>query len=149
MTTTGRLSSTEPNLQNIPIRHELGRNIRKVFIPKNPGDKILSCDYSQIELRVLAHMSEDENMINGFKNHSDIHRKTASEVFEVKLEDVTSIMRSRAKAVNFGIIYGMGDFSLSKDLNITRKEASEYMEKYFSRYPRIKEIGRASCRERV
>ena len=138
VTTTGRLSSTEPNLQNIPIKYEMGREIRKMFIPKEKGDMILSCDYSQIELRVLAHMSKDENMIDAFNNHSDIHRKTASEVFNVPFEDVTKLMRSRAKAVNFGIIYGMGDFSLAKDLNITRKEAAEYMKIYFERYPKIK-----------
>ena len=138
VTTTGRLSSTEPNLQNIPIKYEMGREIRKVFIPDNEDDILLSCDYSQIELRVLAHMSEDENMIDGFNHHSDIHRKTASEVFKVELDEVTSLMRSRAKAVNFGIIYGMGDFSLAQDLKITRKEAAEYMEIYFDRYPNIK-----------
>jgi len=138
VTTTGRLSSTEPNLQNIPIKYEMGREIRKVFIPNEPGDILLSCDYSQIELRVLAHMSQDENMIDAFKHHSDIHTKTASEVFKVPVEEVTSLMRSRAKAVNFGIIYGMSDFSLAKDLKITKKEASEYMNIYFERYPRIK-----------
>lgn len=138
VTTTGRLSSTDPNLQNIPIKYEMGREIRKVFIPKEKTDIILSCDYSQIELRVLAHMSDDENMINSFKHHSDIHRKTASEVFNVDIDEVTPLMRSRAKAVNFGIVYGMGDFSLSQDLKITRKEAAEYMKIYFDRYPKIK-----------
>lgn len=138
VTTTGRLSSTEPNLQNIPIKYEMGREIRKVFIPDEEGDILLSCDYSQIELRVLAHMSNDENMIDAFKHHSDIHTKTASEVFKVPIEDVTSLMRSRAKAVNFGIVYGISDFSLSQDLHITKKEASEYMEIYFERYPKIK-----------
>lgn len=138
VTTTGRLSSTEPNLQNIPIKYEMGRAIRKVFIPEEKGDMILSCDYSQIELRVLAHMSEDKNMIDSFNNHSDIHRKTASEVFNVPVDEVTPLMRSRAKAVNFGIIYGMSDFSLGKDLNIPRKEAKEYMDIYFNRYPNIK-----------
>ena len=138
VTTTGRLSSTEPNLQNIPIKYEMGREIRKVFIPDEEGDILLSCDYSQIELRVLAELSKDENMIDGFKHHSDIHRKTASEVFKVPIEEVTSIMRSRAKAVNFGIVYGISDFSLSQDLHITKKEASEYMEIYFERYPKIK-----------
>ena len=138
VTTTGRLSSTDPNLQNIPIKYEMGREIRKVFIPKEETDIILSCDYSQIELRVLAHMSNDENMIDSFKHHSDIHRKTASEVFNVDIEEVTPLMRSRAKAVNFGIVYGMGDFSLSQDLKITRKEAAEYMQIYFDRYPKIK-----------
>ena len=138
VTTTGRLSSTEPNLQNIPVRQEMGREIRKVFIPMEEGDTLLSCDYSQIELRVLAHMAEDENMIDAFKHHSDIHTKTASEVFKVPIDEVTSIMRSRAKAVNFGIVYGISDFSLSQDLKITKKEASEYMEIYFERYPKIK-----------
>ena len=118
----------------------MGREIRKVFIPNNEEDILLSCDYSQIELRVLADMSGDENMIDGFNNHSDIHTKTASEVFKVPLDEVTSVMRSRAKAVNFGIVYGISDFSLSQDLHITKKEASEYMEIYFDRYPRIKEF---------
>ncbi|MGG7143436.1 DNA polymerase I [Clostridium nigeriense] len=138
VTTTGRLSSTEPNLQNIPIKYEMGREIRKVFIPDESEDVLLSCDYSQIELRVLAEMSQDENMIDAFKHHSDIHRKTASEVFKVPVEEVTSLMRSRAKAVNFGIVYGISDFSLSQDLHITKKEAAEYMEIYFDRYPKIK-----------
>lgn len=140
VTTTGRLSSTEPNLQNIPVKYEMGREIRKVFIPKEKGDILLSCDYSQIELRVLAHMSDDANMIDAFKHHSDIHTKTASEVFKVPVEEVTSLMRSRAKAVNFGIVYGISDFSLSQDLKITRKEASEYMAIYFDRYPKIKDF---------
>lgn len=138
VTTTGRLSSTEPNLQNIPIKYEMGREIRKIFIPEEQGDILLSCDYSQIELRVLAHMAEDENMINAFKHHSDIHRKTASEVFNVPVEEVTPLMRSRAKAVNFGIVYGISDFSLAQDLKISKKEASEYMQIYFDRYPKIK-----------
>ena len=138
VTTTGRLSSTEPNLQNIPVKYEMGREIRKVFIPKESTDVLLSCDYSQIELRVLAHMSDDKNMIDAFNHHSDIHTKTASEVFKVPVEEVTSLMRSRAKAVNFGIVYGISDFSLSQDLKITKKEASEYMEIYFDRYPKIK-----------
>lgn len=138
VTTTGRLSSTEPNLQNIPIRHELGREIRKVFIPMEENDILVSCDYSQIELRVLAHIADDENMIDAFEHHSDIHTKTASEVFKVPLDEVTSVMRSRAKAVNFGIVYGIGAFSLAQDLKITKKEAEEYMAIYFDRYPKIK-----------
>lgn len=138
VTTTGRLSSTEPNLQNIPIKYEMGREIRKVFIPRESDDILLSADYSQIELRVLAHMAEEQNMIDGFKHHSDIHRKTASEVFKVPIDEVTSIMRSRAKAVNFGIVYGISDFSLAQDLKITKKEAKEYMDIYFDRYPNIK-----------
>ena len=117
----------------------MGREIRKIFITKEESDKLLSCDYSQIELRVLAHMSGDENMINAFKHHSDIHTKTASEVFNVPIDEVTPLMRSRAKAVNFGIVYGISDFSLAQDLNITKKEASEYMSIYFDRYPKIKE----------
>ncbi|WP_244833656.1 DNA polymerase I [Clostridium sp. BJN0001] len=139
VTTTGRLSSTEPNLQNIPIRHEMGKEIRKVFIPMEKDDLIVSCDYSQIELRVLAHIADDENMIDAFNNHNDIHTKTASEVFKVPISEVTSLMRSRAKAVNFGIVYGISAFSLSKDLKISKKEAEEYMNIYFSRYPKVKE----------
>ncbi|MDY5912791.1 MAG: DNA polymerase I [Inconstantimicrobium porci] len=139
VTTTGRLSSTDPNLQNIPIKYEMGREIRKVFIPNNEDDIILSADYSQIELRVLAHMAGDENMINAFTHHTDIHTKTASEVFNVPIEEVTSLLRSRAKAVNFGIVYGISDFSLSQDLHITRKEAKQYMDAYFERYPKVKE----------
>lgn len=138
VTTTGRLSSTEPNLQNIPVRHEMGKEIRKVFIPMEKDDVLVSGDYSQIELRVLAHIADDENMIDAFKHHSDIHTKTASEVFKVPVNEVTSLMRSRAKAVNFGIVYGISDFSLAQDLKITKKEASEYMSIYFERYPKIK-----------
>ena len=138
VTTTGRLSSTEPNLQNIPIKYEMGRAIRKVFIPENKESVLLSADYSQIELRVLAEIAGDDNLIDAFVNHADIHTKTASEVFGVPIELVTSNMRSNAKAVNFGIVYGIGDFSLAKDLNITRKEAKEYIDRYFSRYPNVK-----------
>ena len=138
VTTTGRLSSTEPNLQNIPVRHEMGKEIRKVFIPMEEGDILVSCDYSQIELRVLAHIADDENMIDAFKHHSDIHTKTASEVFKVPVDEVTSLMRSRAKAVNFGIVYGISAFSLAQDLKISKKEAEEYMSIYFERYPKIK-----------
>jgi DNA polymerase I len=138
VTTTGRLSSTEPNLQNIPIKYEMGREIRKVFVPNNEECVILSADYSQIELRVLAHIADDSNLIDAFVNHSDIHTKTASEVFRVPLDQVTSLMRSRAKAVNFGIVYGIGDFSLAKDLKITKKEAKTYIDTYFERYPNVK-----------
>lgn len=138
VTTTGRLSSTEPNLQNIPIKYELGREIRKVFVPNNEESIILSADYSQIELRVLAHIADDDNLIDAFVNHSDIHTKTASEVFRVPLEEVTSLMRGRAKAVNFGIVYGIGDFSLAKDLKISKKEAKTYIDTYFERYPNVK-----------
>lgn len=138
VTTTGRLSSTEPNLQNIPIKHEMGREIRKVFVPNNENCVILSADYSQIELRVLAHIAEDEKLIDAFKNHSDIHTITASEVFKVPIDEVTPLMRSNAKAVNFGIVYGIGSFSLSEDIHVSRKEAQEYIDTYFDRYPNIK-----------
>ncbi len=138
VTTTGRLSSTEPNLQNIPIKYELGREIRKVFQPNNEASIILSADYSQIELRVLAHIAADENLISAFIGHGDIHTKTASEVFKVPVEEVTSLMRSRAKAVNFGIVYGISDFSLAKDLKIFKNEAKKYMDTYFERYPGVR-----------
>lgn len=137
ITATGRISSTEPNLQNIPIRMELGRKIRKVFIPQEDY-VFLDADYSQIELRVLAHMSQDERLITAYKEAKDIHRITASEVFHTPFEEVTSAQRSNAKAVNFGIVYGISSFSLGQDLNITRKEAEKYIEKYFETYPKVK-----------
>lgn len=139
VTTTGRLSSTEPNLQNIPIKYENGRAIRKVFIPFNEDSVILSADYSQIELRVLAHISGDDNLISAFTHSSDIHTKTASEVFGVPVEEVTKTMRSNAKAVNFGIVYGIGDFSLAQDLGISKAQAKEYIDTYLERYPKVKE----------
>jgi DNA polymerase-1 len=139
ITTTGRISSTEPNLQNIPVRTEDGRRIRKAFIAKSPDYKLLDGDYSQIELRVLAHISGDPKMIEAFKNNDDIHQKTASEVFHVPLEEVTPVLRYRAKAVNFGIIYGISDFGLSRDLNVSRKEAKEYIQKYLENYKLVKE----------
>ena len=135
---TGRISSTDPNLQNIPIRMELGRQIRKVFIPREDY-VFLDADYSQIELRVLAHMSGDERLINAYKEAKDIHRITASEVFHIPFEEVTSAQRSSAKAVNFGIVYGISSFGLGQDLNITRKEAERYIAKYFETYPKVKE----------
>jgi DNA polymerase I (EC 2.7.7.7) len=138
VTTTGRLSSTEPNLQNIPIKYEMGREIRKVFQSDNDECVILSADYSQIELRVLAHIADDKNLISAFVEHSDIHTKTASEVFKAPIDEVTSIMRSRAKAVNFGIVYGISDFSLAKDLKIPKAEAKKYMDIYFERYPGVR-----------
>lgn len=138
VTTTGRLSSTEPNLQNIPIKYEMGREIRKVFVPNYENSLILSADYSQIELRVLAHISGDEKLIDAFKHHADIHTKTASEVFKVPIEEVTETMRGNAKAVNFGIVYGIGEFSLAKDLKTSRKEAKSYIDTYFERYPNVK-----------
>lgn len=137
VTTTGRLSSTEPNLQNIPIKTENGRSIRKVFIPHSEEALILSADYSQIELRVLAHISGDENMIKAFNEKIDIHTSTASEVFNVPIEEVTKTMRSNAKAVNFGIVYGIGDFSLAQDLGITRKEAKQYIDTYLERFHNV------------
>ncbi|MBQ4347138.1 MAG: DNA polymerase I, partial [Firmicutes bacterium] len=137
VTATGRLSSTEPNLQNIPIRLELGRQLRKAFVPAK-GCVFLDADYSQIELRVLAAMSGDETLINAFISGQDIHRLTASQVFATDYDEVTSEMRGHAKAVNFGIIYGIGAFSLSRDIGVTRKEAERYIQGYFKKYPRIK-----------
>ena len=137
ITATGRISSTEPNLQNIPVRVELGRRIRKVFVPRE-GCVFVDADYSQIELRVLAHMSGDENLIEAYKQAEDIHRMTASQVFHTPLEEVTSQQRSNAKAVNFGIIYGISSFGLSQGLSITRKEAEVYIKQYFAAYPKIK-----------
>ncbi len=139
ITATGRLSSTDPNLQNIPVRMELGRLIRKVFIPKEEY-VFIDADYSQIELRVLAHMSEDENLIAAYRHAEDIHRITASQVFHVAPEDVTPLQRRNAKAVNFGIVYGISSFGLSQDLSISRKEAQEYIENYFATFPGIKKF---------
>ncbi len=139
ITATGRISSTEPNLQNIPIRMELGRLIRKVFVPEK--DYIfVDADYSQIELRVLAHMSGDEQLIKAYREEQDIHKITASQVFHTPLSEVTPLQRRNAKAVNFGIVYGISSFGLSQDLSITRKEAGEYIEKYFQTYPQVKEF---------
>jgi DNA polymerase I len=138
VTATGRISSTEPNLQNIPIKMEQGRRIRKAFIPSSNDYLIMSADYSQIELRVLAHISSDENLVDAFVNGQDIHRRTASEVFGVPIDEVTSLLRSRAKAINFGIVYGLSDFGLSKDLKISRKEAKQYIDNYFQRYSGVK-----------
>ncbi len=137
VTATGRLSSTEPNLQNIPIRMELGRMIRKVFVPED-GYIFVDADYSQIELRILAHCSGDEQLIEAYRGAKDIHRLTASQVFHVPFDEVTPLMRRNAKAVNFGIIYGISSFGLSQDLSITRKEASHYIDEYFEAYPGIK-----------
>ncbi|WP_029687864.1 DNA polymerase I [Thermoanaerobacter sp. A7A] len=139
VTATGRISSTEPNLQNIPIREEFGRQIRRAFIPRTKDGYIVSADYSQIELRVLAHVSGDEKLIESFMNNEDIHLRTASEVFKVPMEKVTPEMRRAAKAVNFGIIYGISDYGLSRDLKISRKEAKEYINNYFERYKGVKE----------
>ena len=139
VTATGRLSSTDPNLQNIPIRMELGRMIRKVFLPKD-GYVFVDADYSQIELRILAHMSGDEMLIQAYREAQDIHRMTASQVFHTPFEKVTDLQRRNAKAVNFGIVYGISSFGLSQDLSISKKEAQEYIERYFESYPKIKEF---------
>ncbi len=137
ITATGRLSSTEPNLQNIPMRIELGRLIRKAFLPKE-GFVFVDADYSQIELRVLAHLSGDEKLIDAYRQAQDIHRITASQVFHIPFEEVTSLQRRNAKAVNFGIVYGISSFGLSQDLSISKKEAADYIERYFETYPKIK-----------
>lgn len=139
VTATGRISSTEPNLQNIPVKLEMGRKIRKVFIPTNQDYVLLDADYSQIELRVLAHITDDANMIEAFLKNEDIHTTTASKVFGIPPEEVSSLMRSRAKAVNFGIVYGIGDFSLSKDIGVTKKEARKYIDDYLDKYSKVKE----------
>ena len=137
ITATGRISSTEPNLQNIPMRMELGRLIRKVFVPKE-GCVLMDADYSQIELRILAHMSGDEALIEAYNQSEDIHRITASKVFHTPFEEVTDLQRRNAKAVNFGIVYGISSFGLSQDLSISKKEAGDYIEAYFNTYPGVK-----------
>jgi DNA polymerase I len=134
---TGRLSSTDPNLQNIPIRTEEGRKIRQAFIAP-PGYRLLAADYSQIELRIMAHLSEDEGLLNAFRHGEDVHRATAAEVFGVAIADVTSDQRRNAKAINFGLIYGMSAFGLAKQLGIGRGEAQSYVDMYFARYPGVK-----------
>ncbi|MDX1527335.1 MAG: DNA polymerase, partial [Gammaproteobacteria bacterium] len=134
---TGRLSSTEPNLQNIPIRTEAGRRIRKAFVAE-AGNRLLAADYSQIELRIMAHLSGDEGLIGAFEAGEDIHRATAAEVFGVKDGEVSDEQRRRAKAVNFGLIYGMSAFGLARQLGISRSEAQEYVDTYFARYPGVK-----------
>lgn len=138
VTATGRLSSSDPNLQNIPVRLPMGRRIREVFLA-SPGQVLLAADYSQIELRLLAHLSEDENLIQAFRDEEDIHQRTASEIFGIPMDQVNAIWRSRAKAVNFGIVYGISDFGLARDTGVTRQEAKQYIARYFERYPRLKE----------
>lgn len=138
VTATGRLSSAEPNLQNIPIRLEQGRLIRKVFIPERAGNLLLTADYSQIELRVLAHMSSDPVLIEAFKNGEDIHTRTAAEIFGIRPDEVTGEARRKAKAVNFGIVYGLSEFGLARDVKVGRQEARQYIEKYFTRYAGVK-----------
>ena len=142
-TRTGRISSTEPNMQNIPVRTELGRKMRKFFVA-DEGNVLLDADYSQIELRVMAHLCGDENMISAFNNDLDIHASTASQVFDMPIEMVTSEMRSAAKAVNFGIIYGIGAFSLSKDINVPIYKAKKYIEDYMNNFPKVKEFMEAT-----
>lgn len=137
ITATGRISSTDPNLQNIPVRMELGRLIRKVFVPKE-DHVFIDADYSQIELRILAHCSKDEQLIKAYREAQDIHRMTASQVFHIPFDEVTDLQRRNAKAVNFGIVYGISSFGLSQDLSISRKEAAEYIDNYFQTYPGIK-----------
>lgn len=138
VTVTGRISSTEPNLQNIPIKLEMGRRIRKVFVASDEKHSLIDADYSQIELRVLAHMSGDKNLIGAFGEDEDIHTLTASQVFNIPIDKVTSLERSRAKAVNFGIVYGISDFGLATNLNIIRKEAKKYIDQYFKKYEGVK-----------
>ena len=135
---TGRLSSTEPNLQNIPVRTELGKPFRKFFVAED-GCVLIDADYSQIELRVLAHMSGDPTLTEAFRNNADIHTITASQVFGVPADSVSEELRKRAKAVNFGIIYGISAFSLAEDIGVSRKAAQEYIDAYFRKYPRIRE----------
>lgn len=139
VTATGRLSSSEPNLQNIPIRLEEGRRIRGAFVPSRPGTLFLAADYSQIELRVLAHLSQDPILLEAFRRDEDIHRRTAAEVFQVAPEEVTAAMREKAKAVNFGIIYGISDYGLAQGLGVSRQEAQSYIESYFQRYKGVRE----------
>lgn len=137
ITATGRISSTEPNLQNIPMRTELGRKIREVFVAKE-GCVFMDADYSQIELRILAHMSKDQKLIEAYESHEDIHAITASQVFGVPFNEVTPLQRRNAKAVNFGIVYGISAFGLSRDLSISKKEAAQYIDQYFATYPGVK-----------
>ena len=151
VTATGRISCTEPNLQNIPIRQELGRQLRKAFVPESGDYLLVGADYSQIELRVLAHLSQDPSLLEAFNTGQDIHRMTAGKVFGVPQEEVTALQRSNAKAVNFGVIYGMSGFGLSNELNITRKEAEAYIAEYFNKYQRVKEYMDglvAACKEK-
>ncbi|MBQ3920864.1 MAG: DNA polymerase I, partial [Firmicutes bacterium] len=138
VTATGRISCTEPNLQNIPVRSELGRQLRKAFTTDSPDKVLIGADYSQIELRVLAHMSKDPTLIKAFNDGLDIHRETAAKVFGVPQEEVTPQMRSNAKAVNFGVIYGMSSFGLADELTITRKQAEKYISDYFERFRDVK-----------
>ena len=143
VTATGRLSSSEPNLQNIPVRGELGRSLRRIFVPDD-GRLFVASDYSQIELRIMAHMSGDPSMIDAFVRGEDIHARTASEIFGVPIDEVSSELRSRAKAVNFGVIYGISDYGLARNTGVSRAEAKSFIERYFARYPKVKEYMEAS-----
>jgi DNA polymerase I len=138
VTATGRLSSSDPNLQNIPIKTALGKEIRKAFVPLEAGDVLLCADYSQVELRILAHLSGDKALIKAFKNDEDVHSFTASEIFGCKMKDVTGEMRSIAKTVNFGIVYGISAFGLAKDLGVEFYEAQKFIDSYFERYEGVK-----------
>lgn len=138
VTATGRLSSLRPNLQNIPIRYDYGRKVRKAFVASSDDNILITADYSQIELRILAHLSQDEKLIEAFKNNIDIHTRTASEIFAKDINEINSLERTKAKAVNFGIIYGMGGFSLSEDISVSVREANNYIEKYFRSFPKVK-----------
>ena len=139
ITATGRISSTEPNLQNIPTREELGKQLRKVFKPEN-GYIYIDADYSQIELRILAHISQDKHMLEAFRNGEDIHKQAASKVLGIPIDEVTKEQRSRAKAVNFGIVYGISDFGLAEQIGVSRKDAKEYIEQYLEKYSGIKKF---------
>ena len=145
--TTGRLSSVNPNMQNIPIRTELGMRVREAFVPKNSDFIIVAADYSQIELRLMAALSKDDSMINAFKNGIDIHTATAAKVYKVGLEDVDKKMRSNAKSVNFGIIYGISAFGLAQNIGVTRKEAQNIIDNYFEQFPQIKTYMQKSIEE--
>ena len=137
VTATGRLSSADPNLQNIPIRTEEGRKVRRAFI-SNKGYKLMAADYSQVELRIMAHLSRDPGLLSAFDNEQDVHKATAADVFGVELDYVTSDQRRSAKAINFGLIYGMSAFGLAKQLSVSRTEAQEYVDRYFEKYPGVK-----------
>lgn len=147
LTATGRISSTEPNLQNIPVRYEEGRQIRRAFLAKDEDHVLVNADYSQIELRILAHLSGDKTLIDSFNNNEDIHARTAAEVFGVDISEVTSAQRSQAKAVNFGIVYGISDFGLSKSIGSTKKEAAQFMETYFARYQGVEKYLKESVQD--
>ena len=140
LTSTGRLSSSEPNLQNIPTRDDYGKNLRKIFVSKFQGGKIISADYNQIELRLLADMSGEDELINSYRQGKDIHALTASQIFNVDIDKVSPLQRREAKAVNFGIIYGISDYGLSQNIKITRESAKKYINSYFTRYPKVKQF---------